>query len=354
MKVPIENVYWLLCYACGERILSSTLDVTGVDDGPDTLPNLLAFVLSRRVKVLVRRGLDRSYMEAEEEASVPRGRIDFTSTVARCSLRRRRLFCRLDELDANVLHNQILRTTVHVLAGHTRVNETRRVELARLARLLHPVDLVRRDPTLFRRVQLPRTNSGYRFLMQICELVWLNLLPDSSDPARRSRFDAVRDDDRVMEKIFEEFIGNFYRLELPSFDVRTQQKLDWDIGKDSDTQYLPLMHADAVLRSKCTQRILIIDAKYYRDALVANFGKDLVRSSHLYQMTAYLRSLPMKRANATAMLLYPQSGAPICLNYDLSGHKVRVRTLDLAQPWGDVHQALCNLVADIGIADDLR
>jgi 5-methylcytosine-specific restriction enzyme subunit McrC len=350
VKVPIENVYWLLCYACGERIVSSKLDVTGVDAGPDTLPNLLAFVLARRVRVLVRRGLDRSYTQAEEETSVPRGRIDFTSTVAHCSLRKQRLVCRLDELDANVLHNQLLRTTVHMLATHTRVEKARRVELARLARLLHPVEMVRREPTLFRRVQLPRNNSRYRFLMQICEMVWLNLLPDPSDPARRSSFDAVRDDDRVMEKIFEEFIGNFYRLELSSFDVRTQVKLDWDIGKNSDTQYLPLMHADAVLRSKCTQRILIIDAKYYRDALVTSFGKDLVRSSHLYQMTAYLRSLPMKAASATAMLLYPQSGAPICLNYDLSGQKVRVRTLDLAQPWGNVHQALCDLVADIGIA----
>jgi 5-methylcytosine-specific restriction enzyme subunit McrC len=186
--------------------------------------------------------------------------------------------------------------------------------------------------------------------MQVCEMVWLNLLPDPNHPARRSSFDAVRDDDRVMEKIFERFIGNFYRLELSSIDVRTQQKLDWDVGKGSDTQYLPLMHADAVLRSKCRQRILIIDAKYYRDALVAKFGKDLVRSSHLYQMTSYLRSLPMKSANATAMLLYPQSGSPVCLNYDLSGHKVRVRTLDLGQPWRNVDQALRELVADIGIA----
>ena len=350
MKVPIENVYWLLCYACGERIVSSTTDLTGVDAGPDTLPNLLAFVLARRLKVLVRTGLNRSYVQAEEETSVPRGRIDFTSTVARCSLRRQRLACRLDELDANVLHNQILRTTVHLLASHTRVEKARQVELARLVRLLHPVDLIRREPTLFRRVQLPRNNSGYQFLIHVCEMVWLNLLPDPSNPDRRSSFDAVRDDDRVMAKIFEEFIGNFYRLELSSFDVRTQEKLDWDVGKGSDTQYLPFMHADAVLRSKCTQRIIIIDAKYYRDALVANFGRDLVRSDHLYQMTAYLRSLPMKGANATAMLLYPLSGAPICLNYDLSGHKVRVRTLDLAQPWGNIHQTLCDLVADIGIA----
>ena len=217
-------------------------------------------------------------------------------------------------------------------------------------RRLNSVEMIRREPTLFRRVQLPRNNSEYWFLMQLCEMVWLTLLPDPSASAARSSFDAVRDDDRVMERIFEEFVGNFYRLELSSFDVRTQEKLNWDIGKDSDTQYLPLMHADAVLRSKHTQRILIIDAKYYRDALVTNFGRDLVRSNHLYQITAYLRSLPMKSASATAMLLYPQSGAPIYLNYELSGHKVRVCTLNLAQPWGDIHQALCDLVADIGIA----
>ena len=55
----------------------------------------------------------------------------------------------------------------------------------------------------------------------------------------------------------------------------------------------------------------------------------------------------MKDADAVGLLLYPQSGVPICVNYDLSGRKVRVRTLDLAQPCKKVHQTRCDLVAGV-------
>ena len=39
--------------------------------------------------------------------------------------------------------------------------------------------------------------------------------------ARAARFETVRDDDRAMERIFELFIGNFYRFEMPAFEAES-------------------------------------------------------------------------------------------------------------------------------------
>jgi 5-methylcytosine-specific restriction enzyme subunit McrC len=350
VKVPIRNIYYLLCYACAERIIDSGLEWTRAIDGPDSLPNLLAFVLMRRLKPLLRRGLDRSYLKTEEETAMPRGRVDFGSTLNRCTARRYRVICSWDELDVNVLHNQILRTTIHLLANHSRIETTRRLDLLRIDRMLHQIDVIRPSAEVFQRVQLHRNNSEYQFLMRICELIWLGLLPEPDELGSRSKFDAIRDDDRVMQRIFEDFIGNFYRLELSSVEVRTQHKLDWDAGENTDFNYLPVMRADALLRSKHSGRLLVIDAKYYRDALVSYYGNERVRSGHLYQLTAYLRSVQMRDAISDGLLIYPKSGAAVRATFCLSGRTIRVRTLDLSQPWREVDRSLRDLAAEAEVA----
>ncbi|MEP7364644.1 MAG: hypothetical protein ABI972_15415 [Acidobacteriota bacterium] len=347
MKIPIRNVYYLLCYAGGERILEPRAEWTGAICGPENLASLLAFVLIRRMKPLVRRGLDRNYSEAEEETIAPRGRIAFEASIARCSVRRQALICRRDELDVNVLQNQVLRTTLHLLANDQSIDVSRRIEAARLERLLHLVDVIPLNQDVFRRVQLHRNNAGYRFLLNVCELIWLGLLPDPEAFQHRTTFDEIRSDDRVMERIFEDFIGNFYRLEIPSLDVSTQERLKWDAGPGSDLRYLPVMRADAVLRSRRTGDTLVADAKYYRETLVSFHDRERVRSGHLYQITAYLRSAELKSIDTEGLLIYPQSGTPVSATFFLSGKRVRVRTVDLSMGWPEIHTSLCDLVAHI-------
>jgi 5-methylcytosine-specific restriction enzyme subunit McrC len=255
------------------------------------------------------------------------------------------VICRRDDLDVNVLQNQILRTTLHLLANNQSIDVSRRIETARLERLLHVVDVIPLNEDVFRRVQLHRNNAGYGFLLKVCELIWLGLLPDPEVLQHRTTFDGIRSEDHIMERIFEEFIGNFYRLEIPSLDVSMQERLKWDSDGRSDLQYLPVMRADAVLRSKRTGHALVVDAKYYREALVSFHDRERVRSGHLYQITAYLRSVELQSTDREGLLIYPQSGAPVSATFFLSGRRVRVRTVDLSTDWPQIHTSLCDLVA---------
>jgi 5-methylcytosine-specific restriction enzyme subunit McrC len=262
-------------------------------------------------------------------------------------VRRQALICRRDDLEVNVLQNQILRATLHLLANDQGIDELRRVEAARLERLLHLVDVIPLSQGVFRRVQLHRNNAGYRFLLNVCELIWLGLLPDPEALRHRGMFDEIRNDDRIMRRIFEEFIGNFYCLEMPSLDVAMQKTLKWDADPRSDLKYLPLMRADAVLRSRRTGRTLVADAKYYPETLVSFHDRERVRSAHLYQITAYLRSTELKSTDTEGLLIYPQSGPPVSATFFLSGRRVRVRTVDLSADWREIHAFLCGLVAHI-------
>ena len=73
MTIPVRNIYYLLLYAWGHFKSGGVRDV-GADESPD-LPNLLGKVLNEGTHRLLRRGLDRGYIEVTEETRSPRGKL---------------------------------------------------------------------------------------------------------------------------------------------------------------------------------------------------------------------------------------------------------------------------------------
>jgi 5-methylcytosine-specific restriction enzyme subunit McrC len=58
-----------------------------------------------------------------------------------------------------------------------------------------------------------------------------------------------------------------------------------------------------------------------------------VHTANLYQLYAYMQNLSLRdQKPIEGLLLYAQSGMALDLEYDLHGHKVRVRTVDLSAP----------------------
>ena len=66
--IPIQNIYYMLLYAWNRLPEGSNIDVSGVPS-PD-LPNLLAKVLLEGTRDVLRRGLDRGYIEKAEDLTV--------------------------------------------------------------------------------------------------------------------------------------------------------------------------------------------------------------------------------------------------------------------------------------------
>jgi 5-methylcytosine-specific restriction enzyme subunit McrC len=68
--VPIQNLYYLFCYAWGHFREGKGLAVDATI-GPNTF-DLLATVLINGVRRLLRRGIDRGYVAFEEDLRHPR------------------------------------------------------------------------------------------------------------------------------------------------------------------------------------------------------------------------------------------------------------------------------------------
>ena len=108
---------------------------------------------------------------------------------------------------------------------------------------------------------------------------------------------------------------------------------------------IPRMEADVILEGP--NRRIILDTKYYQEALGGRFGGKL-HSDNLYQLLAYLRNREVT-ANPgprhEGILLYPVVEAPLAIDVRLEGFSIRARSIDLAQEWSNIHAAMETLIA---------
>src|SRR5580698_6195525 len=120
--IPIANLYYLLCYAWNRL---DELDFVDVQALPrQDLPNLLARILINGVKRLIRQGVDRSYVARVEDSQNPKGKINIADSLKRGLLLQNSVACVVDELSRDVLHNRIIRTTMHRLASTKEVDSS--------------------------------------------------------------------------------------------------------------------------------------------------------------------------------------------------------------------------------------
>jgi 5-methylcytosine-specific restriction enzyme subunit McrC len=323
-----------------------------VDESPD-LPNLLGKVLNEGTHGLLRRGLDRGYVEITEETGSPRGKLRIGVMTKQQTMLRGFAVCDLDELTPDVLHNQILKASLVSLANCGDVEKTLRHELRNSARRMVGVSPVRLSGDVFHRVQLSRNTSRYGFLMRVCELVFHSLLPDEQGSS--SKFQNILEDEVRMSALFEDFLRNFYRTELPGYSAASEI-MSWraEAAHEADLAFLPIMKTDITLRSG--KRTIVADAKYYREVLAGGRYDPKVRSGHLYQLSTYLAHSRLKEPHQelSGLLIYPAVGQELRLRYRLLGIPVLVATVDLSGEWRSIHDELLHLITPVFNALDER
>ena len=338
--IPIQNIYYLLCYAWNKLEEGDVVDVSALDSSK--LVDLFAKVLHGGTLHLIRRSFDQGYRLRLEDRRTIRGKILFPPSLRQHLFHQGRAVCEFDEMDYDVLHNRILKTTIRRLIAARGLDRELREGLADLLRWLKGVSEVAISSQTFRRVQLHRNNHYYGFLMNVCELIHEHLLVD--EKTGESTFRDFLREERAMRRLFEAFVRNFYRLELGAYYVPPLQ-IEWNVtnAAPSVTGSLPRMRTDVCLRTPA--RTIIIECKFYREALQSYFGKKTIKSAHLYQLYAYLKNLERGPGDVRCkgILLYPAVNSSLDLSLEIDAHPIRVRTINLDQDWQQIRAELLNL-----------
>jgi 5-methylcytosine-specific restriction enzyme subunit McrC len=350
MTIPIRNLYYLFLYAWA-RFPGGATEEAGIDESPD-LPNLFARLLSAGTRRLFRRGLDRGYKTFTCEMVGPRGRLRLDRMIKEATQLRGTAICDFDELTHDVLHNQILKATLANLASCVDVENSTRHDMRALAKLFFEVEDVRLSASHFRRIAVSRNNREYIFLMRLCEFIFWSLMPD--ERGAKARFQHVLDDELRMSAIFEDFLRNFFQLHRSEYRVRAESTA-WHVSgsNQDDLSLLPRMITDITLRQP--NHTIIIDAKFYRNALVQSPYGERVRSQHLYQLITYLQHERVRQNSKglSGMLIYPDVGRSLRLRYRLLDIPVLVATVDLGQGWRNIEAELHSLLDDGALAAEL-
>ena len=340
MKVPLENVYYLLCYAWDHMEEGETIDLGSESFGGPV--DLFARVLNQGVARLVARGLDRDYLSVREDVRGLKGKLDVGTTVKRNLLLAGKTHCGFDELSHDISQNRILKATLRQLTLASNLHPDLRREAERLYRKLDAVSDVPLSVGLFRSVRIHRNNQFYGFLLQICRVIHDNLLVNEKEGS--ISFVDFRDDEHRMGRLFEEFVRRFCRRET-GWRV-SRPTINWS-GTRGSTARLPRMETDIVLQAGV--RTIIIDTKFYSEPLSARFGKRRVISGHLYQIFAYVMNLTGGTVypddETEGWLLYAAVDRTFDYRFELMGRPFRACSIDLAQPWRGIRADLINLTS---------
>lgn len=334
-RIPVRNLWLLMLYASELTRTRGLADVLFEADLED-LPGLVARLLAEAVERRLRQNLTRSYRRREQSLTRVRGRIDVLETESRQLLSKGEVFCRFEELTMDTPRNRFVRSALDLVArlvGEDRALSRRCVSLAAdLAR--QGVGGVRPSRSEMAADQIGRNDAGDRLMISLARLAFELALP--TELAGPRPFLSPDREETWVRRLFEKAILGMARVELePSgWRVRGGVPIEWQVSTASEglAAILPRMVTDIVLDSPNGERV-VIDTKFTSILTDGRFGSDTLRSGHLYQLYAYLRSQEGLDASwlvASGLLLHPAIGASLRETAVIQGHSITFATFDLA------------------------
>lgn len=338
--IPIKNLYFILSYAWG--LLDESDHLFKTPDLINTPQDLLTAILINGTTKVIKDGLNQSYVNQYEIDSQFKGKIDFTGSTKRLLFEQGKVAHYTDDLTHNILMNQILKSVLFKLNLSNDIDLKIKPQLKLLLKKLNSIDYIKLDASIFKRVQINQNNSIYKFLMNVCELIHNNLFVNESNGDMKF-IDFTRDEIR-MRKVFQTFVFNFYRLNQSEYRTNAE-KFGWIGATEENSNYalLPKMNTDISLTS--SNRKIILDTKYYSRAFNEHFGKEMVRSEHLYQIFAYVKNSPTTLNQIVeGILVYPTTSSDFNLSFTLHNHQIKACSVNLDVSWKDISIRLLNII----------
>jgi len=340
MNIPIQNIYYLLCYAWDKLEEKDKVDVSSIKS--TEILDLFALIITRSIERVLKQGLDRYYVEKEEAIAGIKGKMNLSATIKRYGSRAGQTICNFDEFDYDILCNQIIKTTIWRLLRIETLDKDIASELHRLYFKLPVISLIELKTSDFTKIRLNKMNHHYDFPLKVCKIIHDNIFID--EKTGKYCFKDFYREETAMARLFEAFVRNFYRIEQKEFQVY-RERIPWDMTTQDSEDILPIMETDITLKSK--NRKIIIDTKYYKEALVTRFGNEKFRSENMYQLFSYLKNQEKESDLAKScegMLLYPAVKNNFKHTFQHGEHKIKIASIDLNQEWQSIKENLLSLV----------
>ncbi|WAI93696.1 5-methylcytosine-specific restriction endonuclease system specificity protein McrC [Streptococcus dysgalactiae] len=337
--IAIQNIYYMLSYAF--RVLNAQGYRKVATEEFSNISELMAAILAKGISIQLKRGLGKEYILQLDELSSLRGKIDIADSIKTQAMIKKKLVCNYDDFSVNTTMNRIIKSTAELLLK-ADISKSRKKELKKVLVFFDDVKSIDLERVNWH-LQYNRNNQTYQMLISICYLVVKGLLQKETDGTTKL-MDFL--DEQQMNRLYEKFILEYYKKHYPKLSVSASQ-ISWSLD-DGISDMLPVMQSDIQLRSG--NRVLIIDAKYYKKSTQVKYDKHTIHSVNLYQIFTYVKNRQYQFAEientVSGILLYARTDADIQPNiiYQMHGNQISVKTLDLNLPFKQIAEQLDNIV----------
>jgi 5-methylcytosine-specific restriction enzyme subunit McrC len=193
--------------------------------------------------------------------------------------------------------------------------------------------------------QIGRNDAADSYMVALAKLAFDLALPtENSGPTRFANPDR---EEAWVRRLFEKAILGFARVELVPLGwlVRGGTPLAWQVSAASQgiSEILPRMVTDIILDPPNFGRRVVIDTKFTSILTNGRFRDASLKSGHIYQMYAYLRSQEGDESlwdQAAGMLLYPAVDPSILEKVVIQNHPIVFATVDLSSTAAQVRNEL--------------
>lgn len=353
-KIPIQNLYYLLCYVWDVPDQRDKVKVDG--NKCHSLENLLAMILLNICEHLLRRGLAQSYRYELQEVEGIRGKLNVSSTLKSGRMRLGYTNCEVDELSQNTLVNQIVYTSLKRLATLKNVDKNIRENINRTIRKFPQITTIHLDNKVFDQIRLVRNNRYYSLALHVCKLLFHSTLPKKGTTGQYEFVDFTEDEFK-MNYLFERFLMNFCKKHCKEqFPQVHREYIHFQLTPfgmmfKRAGEALPIMETDVSLYNPHTGAKKILDAKYYKEILVAKYGaQEKIRREHLSQIISYVMSQEdcnnPHTFKTSGTLVYPTVTEDFYFSYHYkdTGHSIYVATINLNQDWDKIEKRIKDIV----------
>lgn len=337
--IPIKNLYYMLSYAF--QLLNEQGYKNLATEEFDNAGDLCAAILIRGISNQLKRGLGREYISETDTIATIRGKIEINESIKNQTMIRNQMTCTYDEFSVDSPLNRIIKSTAMLLIK-SDIAKQRKKELRKLMVFFADVSIIDVHSINWS-VNYNRNNQAYRLLITICYLVVKGLLQTKSDGSVKM-MDFL--DEQRMCHLYEKFILEYYKKHYYPKITASASQIAWALDDGIGTM-LPTMQSDIMLCQKKggVNKTLIIDAKYYAHTTQVQYDVHTLHSNNLYQIFTYVKNKATKGGDVSGMLLYAKTDEEIYPDneYQMSGNKITVRTLDLNLPFADIAAQLDNI-----------
>lgn len=336
-KVPIRNIFCMLSYVANMPDFIKTLNK--IEDDLITY-ELIVKMFNNEVATILQQGLIRDYQDHIEETGFISGRLLINESIPLIAARKPVLTCEKDDYSADMIFNQIIKSTLSNIYKTKHISQSRRHRSFMYWEEMNAVDEVFLTREIFQKLTFNRHNIHYKRVLHIARLLYeLELLSHQTGEWSLNTVDMSESE---LNRLFEDFLFHFYRINKHEYQIKSE-RMQWNL--QGNKNLLPTMLTDVSLTHRFENKKIIIDAKFYKNIFQTYYDKDSFHSHNLYQLFTYLMHQSNEFKQLRGILIYPFNGEKIHEIYKWDDRMtMEITTVNLENKWHEIEAELMNIV----------